>query len=53
MEIKEQALNKSKMWQTKKGKGKSSSYDAPTSTGLDTSYSTQKSVDRIGGVKYE
>ena len=39
------------MWQAKKAK--SSSYDAPTSTGLDTSYSTQKSVDRIGGVKYE
>lgn len=40
MGIKEQALSKSKVWQAKKNK--SSSYDAPSSTNLDTSYSIGK-----------
>ena len=41
MGIREEALSKAKTWQSSK-KNKSSSYDAPNSVGLDTSYSTNK-----------
>jgi hypothetical protein len=45
MGIREQALSKSRMWQAKKSKP--SSYDAPSSTGLDTSYSVQKTIQGV------